>query len=242
MTSSYVVQEGEWLLKIAQSHGFRTEQPLLDANPDLAATYGDNPNILPPGLEIEIPDFEKKTEAAASGAEDHFVAVNKASSLSLTFQDAEGNPLVGWTGDLTIGEKSWPGLRLDGQGAFVVTRIPRDATVGQLLMTPPPDDEGNQAEPQTITVNIGSLDPIVEGDVGRRAIQKMLTNLGFYDGPIDGDLEGDTRDALAWFQEVTGVAGGDGPDGLADDQTCRQLVEVQGNEMPPPVAPEAAAT
>src|ERR1700694_1462366 len=71
--AAYVIQENEWLLKIAEDHGFRTEQPLLDANPELAQKYAQNPNVLPPGVEIEIPDVKQKTESAATGAFDTFV-------------------------------------------------------------------------------------------------------------------------------------------------------------------------
>lgn len=237
---TYVVKESEWLLKIAQDHGFRTEQPLLDANPALAQTYGENPNVLPPGLVIEIPEVKVKSEAGMSGTVNHYSAAVKRSSICLTLAESDGLPMAGWKADLVIGGQTWAGLQLDAAGRVVLTRIPRDATSGQLTLTAPDDADGRPAEPVAVALELGAVDPVVAGDVGRRAVQKLLGNLGFYEGPIDGDLEGDTRHALRWFQDEMGLAGDGEPDGLADAPTCGRLIDDFGDDMPAPVPPEPA--
>jgi peptidoglycan hydrolase-like protein with peptidoglycan-binding domain len=72
----------------------------------------------------------------------------------------------------------------------------------------------------------------------RQQLQVRLTDRGYYDGPIDGHIGPDTREALSYFQRERGLAA----TGLLDAHTARALgldVYVAVDEAEPLTQPPA---
>ena len=61
------------------------------------------------------------------------------------------------------------------------------------------------------------MDPISEVS----GIKRRLANLGFYSGPMDGDMDEETQEALARFQTQQGLPA----TGQADEATRQKLLD-----------------
>lgn len=102
-----------------------------------------------------------------------------------------------------------------------------------------------QAAPPVQTFNpvASASDGILElGDVGPDVtdLQRRLSNLGYYQGPIDGDFGAGTRDAVIQFQRQNGLA----PDGIAGPLTLSTLTSASpiGPTQRPPVSQVPSTT
>jgi hypothetical protein len=244
MPIDHEVKKGEWLLKIAHDHGFGDVQPILDDNPGLLEKLHGNPNVLEPGMTIRIPDRAEKSERVALDKAHRFVATRRRSALCLTLQEPDGAPIEDCAYALTFhGASGAPstGPAYSGRtkgGVIDVRELPDrfDRCVLEL------DVEPDVIE--TIELEIGGLDPLGDlatGGVNGKAVQKILANMGYDIGPIDGDLRGErTIAALARFQgDVDAYHGWPTSipiTGLADLATCQALANMQGNVMAMPKA------
>jgi len=90
MAKQHQIKENETLLNIAHQNGFRTEQPLIDANPELENMCVQNMDVLPPGMAINIPDIRKRVEYAVTTNIHVYRLVKAQKDLVITVQAPDG--------------------------------------------------------------------------------------------------------------------------------------------------------
>src|SRR5581483_7787829 len=88
---THQVKQNESLLSIAREHGFRTEKPLVDANPDLHELVAGNVDVLPPGHKLKVPDKAARVESASTDASHTYRAQTVRKDLILTLQGPDGS-------------------------------------------------------------------------------------------------------------------------------------------------------
>lgn len=185
----YIVRSGDYLSKIAAEHGFADWRTIYnDANNAEFRRLRPNPNLIFPGDRLFIPDKGNKSAPAPTGGESRFRAHRAGNTLELTLIDFEGNALTGKTGTLIVDGASRQ-VTTDGSGVLRAS-IPPQLTHAHLTI-----------EGVTMALALGQLNPMDDADDdGVSGVQGRLTNLGFYDGAIDGRLGDDTADAIRAFQ------------------------------------------
>jgi hypothetical protein len=199
----HVVEPGECLASIAAGAGLPGPQTLLDhpANQQLRERLRENPNLVPVGEEVEIPDPVRHNAPARSRTRIVLPAPDQL-RLRLLIQDGEGKPAADRKWQLKVGAQSAEG------------RLAPTDEEGKLLVWM----QGDDAEPTELLLDLGMLEP---ADTIRGA-QARLMNLGFYDGPLHGDEDDATREALRAFQEAHDLP----PTAALDDDTQRTLAEL----------------
>jgi peptidoglycan hydrolase-like protein with peptidoglycan-binding domain/UDP-2,3-diacylglucosamine pyrophosphatase LpxH len=246
MAGSYTVQENEWLQKIASDNGFRSEQTLIDANPELQNACESNYAVLQPGTTLKIPSKEPRTESRSTGARHEFQVASERKDLVLTLQfepgmavkqgiwklsfpNGEPGPKSGTIQNGNIRIESW--LPEASDADLEIRLAYNDPTEPAYPDDNPEEERVQRQHTETIHLSIGGLDPLVGDEPARgRAVQKILTNLGFYGGPIDGDLTTDrARAALLKYQAQHNIE--PGASRLVDDDTLNHLIEEQGGRI-----------
>lgn len=210
MAITYVVKQGECLSSIAKQFGFRVWRTIYNdpSNARLRSKRPD-PNILFPGDEVMIPDRQAKDEAADTGRRHVFYTKATTTSLRLRVKRS-----TAFDYELAIdGEVVGSGTS-DGD-AQIVHEIAADAKRGELRVwsvdqrAPKTPDNAHRSE-----LRLGWLDPIdtTSGVKGR------LTNLGFYAGVVDQEIDAPTIEAIQAFRRSIGkVARGELDDELRAD-------------------------
>ncbi len=121
-----------------------------------------------------------------------------------------GQPRANQRYVLTIDGTSREG-ETDNNG-MLTEPIPPNASVGRLVIG---EDE------EELWIKFGDIDPITE----LSGVQSRLTNLGHYDGPINGQESDDLRDAIAEFQTEVNIQA----DGQLTDDTRDALLKEHGS-------------
>jgi hypothetical protein len=248
MAFDYVVQDNDTLLTIAQDNGFASTKPLLDANPNLAQSCQGNFDVLMPGTQIHIPDVQLGEDKAPSECRTSFVVNMTRKDLVITIQGPDGKPItrgvykiaydpgdgkVEKSGKLSAGTVRIEDFPTGVSNALLTIHLEPKLDTAR---TPEKDLKTSIAEGppyifEKINLIVGGLDPLViPGSDRNRAVQKILTNLGFYSGDIDGDLTSSkSQAAIRKFQHLAQIT----PSGSAviDDQTIRRLVDEQRNKI-----------
>jgi hypothetical protein len=200
----HIVRKGEWLTLIGHRYGFPRADEVYgyDKNEPLRQLRPD-PNSLAAGDELWIPPcpYETELEQKSAGGGPYEIKVRPAQNekLTATLYDAEGNALADKPYELKIGAHAVEGTT-DDKGKLEEEFDSKYLQYGTYALT---------IDGKKIPLGIGVLDPL-ESNQG---IQARLKNLGYYDGPIDGVLGSDSRDAIRRFQKdnaplkVDGVAG-----------------------------------
>jgi N-acetylmuramoyl-L-alanine amidase len=198
----HVVDQGDWLSKIAKWYGISKWQSIWD-HPQNARLRDErqDPNILYPGDRVYIPAIRQKEDSGSTEQRHKYRLIGDRIKLNLKLIDEEKQPRANVPYKLTIDGESFHGLifekRTDGQGR-ITQDIPVNSEMGYL-----------KVDNQVIQLHLGHLDPIetVSGT------QARLANLGYDPGPIDG-IEGPlARKAVSEFQadfpplEVDGICG-----------------------------------
>ena len=208
MPQRHIVQPGECLSSIASRYGFASFRAVFD-HPDNAdlKKKRKNPSILHPGDVVLIPDKAEKSAEIATGALHRFKLKRAKTLVRIALQV---NGAFGY-------EVIIDGVSTSGKtdGASPIERdIDPHAQGGDLYLWP--DTEGNDERRdglQHIPLRFGHLDPVEEAS----GVQGVLANLGFYFGPIDGQLSDATRAAVWAFQKSAGLTpSGDIDDALRD--------------------------
>lgn len=199
----YTVRSGDYLSKIAAEHGFADWRVIYnDSHNAEFRRKRPNPNLIYPGDQLFIPDKAGKTAPAPTGGQSKFRAHRAGNTLQVALIDFEGNPLADKSGTLIVDGDPRP-VTTDGSGVLHTT-IPAQLTHAHLTI-----------EGVTMVLALGQLNPMDDADDdGISGVQGRLTNLGFYDGPIDGVLGDDTADAIRAFQrnnDMTESGGVDQP-------------------------------
>lgn len=208
--TTHVVQQGEWLSKIARKYGFANWRTIYEhAENEPFRALRPNPDVIFPGDRIAIPHSERKQESCSTGQLHRFEVDRGGDRLRVRLIDASGKPIAG-----ARYECSWPDHRKDGQtgnDGEIDRSLPRGVDRVRLFLP-----EFNYVW----MLDIGHLDP-VECPSG---VQARLANLGFDAGPIDGREGPVLEAAVRAFQEKHGLV----VDGVAGPRTQAKLKDVYG--------------
>jgi hypothetical protein len=199
------------MASIAVEHGFRW-QTLWDLpeNAGLKNTRKD-PYVLFPGDQVFIPEPRIKQQSSATDKRHRFRLKGVPERLRIVVTDEHDQPMANLPYVLEIEEKKFEG-RTDGSGA-IERAIPPNARKGHLLV-------GSGEDQREFSIGLGHVDPVEE----LSGAQGRLLNLGYYDGPVDGNLDGETATALLMFQDKYKLS----PTGENDADTQAKLKEIFG--------------
>ena len=223
MPEDYEVVPGDCMSSIAYAHGFFWQTLWNDgANAALKAKRK-NPNVLMTGDIVHIPDLTIKQEPGATETRHKFMLKGVPEIFRMKLLDADHQPRANLEYTIIIEGNARKGTT-DGNGELKES-IPPDAHSGKLLVPTPPDKSGKpipgRPKFQVMILNLGTLNPVTEIS----GIKSRLTNLGFYKGPIDENLDDDTKRALRAFQRRKGLP----VTGNPDDATQAQLLKIHGH-------------
>jgi hypothetical protein len=189
--SRYEVKQGDRLPTIACKHGFACWQTIWEfaGNAALRELRG-NAHILFPSDEVSIPNRVVRV-AEVEGGTAEYVVQSEAEVLHIRF--AEGD----FGGERKIRFRATP-----DEGAPTEGPLQADGTMEIELPanTMKVDVQLFHDEEDTsffnCTLEVGHLDP----DESTSGIQARLANLGYYTGPIDGEMNDATREAVVGFR------------------------------------------
>lgn len=210
MPTDYIVQQGDCISSIAYNHGLFPDTVWNDpANSELKQLRKD-PNVLMPGDVVYVRDIELKEEACATEKRHRFRRKGVPSKLIIHFY-RKGVPRANESYILTI-EGVLSHGKTDAQGAVQIP-IPPDAASGRISFTKFGD---------AYDIDLGALDPITEIS----GIQGRLSNLGYYSGPIDGQINEQLTQAIRAFKTARNPT--QEPDGDLDEPTRKQIQQASG--------------
>lgn len=211
MPIRYVVKPGDCISSIAFEHGFF---------PDTIWDYPDNaklkelrrdPNVLLPGDIVIIPDLRLKEVTEPTNMVHKFYRKGVPEKLRLQFK-LNNIPRANEPYTLEIDRKTViTGKKTDGEGRIECS-IPPNAR--EILVT---FDEGREI----YNVYAGFLNPVE--DIS--GVQARLSNLGYYDGPIDNRQSEELAAAIRSFQEENNLSS---CDGTLNDETRASLKQAYG--------------
>ena len=193
MAQDYIVADGECLSSIAFENGFFWQT--LWNHPANAAlkTLRKNPNVLMTGDVVHIPDLTVKQEPGATETRHKFMLKGVPEFLRLKLLDSKHQPRANLDYVIVIDGNSRRG-QTDGTGELKES-IPPNAKSGKLILGQPMPGKPNVPR-QVINLQLGNLDPVTEVT----GLKARLANLGFYKGPLDGNLDAATQAAISRFQ------------------------------------------
>lgn len=200
----YTAQQGDCVLSIAEDNGFFWET--VWNHPQNAALKAErkDPAVLLPGDAVFVPDKRPKEVSGATNQVHKYRVKNSPAKLKIRFLDDSDKPRANLKYTLTIDGKETRGTT-DGEGAVNIS-IPPSADVGKLVFEDV-DEEYDLA--------LGSLDPVEEIS----GIQARLKGLGHYMGSATGELDDDTKAAIAEYQQAIGAE----PTGEPTDELKNKL-------------------
>jgi hypothetical protein len=164
-----------------------------------------DPFTLCPGDVICIPDLRIKEVGCVTDKVHKFQRKGVPGKLRLRFCDHEGKPRTNLGYSLDVDGVVTTG-QTDGDGTLERFIAP-DAQSGRITLHAEP--------PEEYELRLGHLEPI-DTIIGQQA---RLANLGFYDGPLDGEDNDELAHAIQAFQAEYGLD----PAAEMDDQTRARL-------------------
>jgi N-acetylmuramoyl-L-alanine amidase len=223
MPEDYEVQPGDCMSSIAYEHGFFWETLWnLSENADLRAARKD-PNVLMKGDMVHIPDLTVKQESRPTDQRHKFMLKGAPEKLRVRLLDIHQKPRANLDYIIVIDGNMRKG-RTDRNGELKES-IPPNAKTGRLILQTPPGKDGKpisgKPATETIDLQLGDLDPVTEVS----GAQARLSNLGFYTGSIDGNLDDATKGAISAFQTKQGLP----VTGALDDATQGKLQSLHGH-------------
>jgi N-acetylmuramoyl-L-alanine amidase len=212
VTIKYVVKQGESLRDIAARHGFDA-RTVYDApeNADLRGSRP-NPEVLFPGDVVQIPERVAKQERGSSGQENAYKCSIPGRVLRLVLKDASQKALANEPYVVLLRSGAVEGST-DGSGALEVSIPPglKQATL--------------KVRGRAFPLGLGHLNPLRNApDRGSSGLKARLRNLGYYGGPIEGELDAGARIAIAIFQRDHGLT----VDGKPNDETLDAVEKEHG--------------
>lgn len=188
---THTVQQGDCILNIAHDNGFfeRTvwEHP---ANQELRKRRRD-PNCLKTGDIVVIPDKRRREESCSTGRLHSFRLLGVPAKMAIQLLH-NGEPRADEPYTVEIDGVKQSGRT--GKDGVVRFNIKPNAKKGSLTI-------GVGALCAEYDIDLGHLDPHDE----HTGIQGRLKNLGYYHGPINGELDDETVTAILVFQHDRGL-------------------------------------
>ncbi len=184
-----------------------------------------NPNVLMAGDVVHIPDKRVKQASCPTDAVHQFVKLGVPEKLHIRLLDRSHKPRPNLEYILAIDGELRKGAT-DGDG-MITESIPPNAQQAKLTFAAPQDVDATgkpiptKPKNQTMILQLGQLNPVsaVSG------LKARLANLGFYNGPIDENLDDKTKAALNAFQARQRIP----VTGAPDAATLQQLQSLHGH-------------
>ncbi len=213
MGKKHTVKQGETLVSIAETYGFRDWRIIYDhaENAELR-TLRPDPEVLSVNDTVNIPDKEQKFVACKTNTAHKFRLKSLKAYLNLTLNDDYDEPYARVSYVLTIDEKKEIKGTTDKNGSLKEV-IPPGSKKGVLVLSSPSGDE-------TWNIDLGHLEP-AGTDMGYQA---RLTNLGYACGKRDGKISDKTLAAVKSFQADNGLEA----TGELDDATKSKIDDLSG--------------
>ncbi|MEW5979677.1 MAG: peptidoglycan-binding protein [Acidobacteriota bacterium] len=219
MGTQHIVEQGEYLAKIATDHGFTDFKSLWDhpENAELKKKRK-NPNILFPGDRVFIPAKEPKEESKATDQRHRFEVKIQKVKLRLVLENIYEEPIANAECELNI-EGETVKLTTDGKGKIEqeISAVAQNATLSA-------KDPKNPVNLIIIPIKIGHLDPVEEPS-GQKA---RLNNLGYAAGPQEGQDDRLNEEAFLSAIEEFQCEHGLTVDGICGPATQAKLKKVHG--------------
>lgn len=203
------VKDGECVASIAMETGHFWETIWNDAANSELKEARKSPYVLLPGDRVAIPEKRPKEESGQTEQRHRFVRKGAPEKLIIHFR-INGEPRKNKHYELDIDGNVTEG-DTDPNGR-VELFIPPNAKTGTIRFI----ESGDSYE-----LDLGHLSPITE----TAGVQGRLRNLGFYEGPIDGQTSDELTAAVTTFQNRHGLRA----DGRITDETRAKLEEVHGS-------------
>jgi putative peptidoglycan binding protein/LysM domain-containing protein len=214
MATDYIVQQGDYLAKLANQFGLPASKIWNHPNNAALKQKRPNPNVLFPGDQLHVPDREPREEPCATDQLHKFETRASKLWLRLTLEDRHHQPIANSKCILEAGNDS-QNLTTDGDGK-IDQLIPADLQDGSVTIR----DPKTPLKDVRIALKIGYLDPIeeVSGQIAR------LNNLGYFAGDVDDPNQAVFLSAVEEFQCDFGLT----VDGICGPDTQGKLKQVYG--------------
>jgi hypothetical protein len=188
----HVVEDGDWLSKIAVWYGFAKWTTIWDAPQNASLRKARNPNLIYPGDQIWIPAATARVESLPTEAP-HAVAIKATpDAISIVLQDGKSISRSGVDYEFTMGTATM------GKGTT--------AADGKVHSTVPSRHDPALLHIAKVEVDlrIGLLNPMDADtpDAGVSGVQARLNNLGLRAGAEDGVLGPRTKRSVLLFQKL----------------------------------------
>ncbi|HEX8408288.1 MAG TPA: peptidoglycan-binding protein [Thermoanaerobaculia bacterium] len=208
-----VVRSGDTVLSIATAAGLLPETVWNDpANAALKEARKDG-EVLLPGDRLTVMNVRPKKVGCATGKRHVFRRKLVPATITFYVQDEEGAPFAAKRYELAIGATKLSGTTGDdGKIEAAIEPAIREGVLRVWL------EEPALPNPWTLELRLGELVPVAH-TIG---VQQRLSNLGFYSGEFDVQLDDDTHAAVAAFQSASGLT----VSGEIDPATRDKLVEI----------------
>ena len=208
MAENYQVKQGDSVFSIAFEKGFFADTIWEHANNEEVKDDRKDPNVLMPGDVVHIPDKRLKEVSKPTNNVHKFQVKNTPKRFRIQIMRGD-LPVRDMEYVLNIEGSETTG-KTDGEG-WITRSISPNAKKGELSLQ----------EGQKFDLNLGFLDPVDEVT----GLQGRLRTLGYYSGPINGELNDDTKESLKEFQAYNDLD----TTGESDDETKSLLEEFAGN-------------
>jgi hypothetical protein len=253
---NYKVKANETLVKIAKDNKFFTIEPILQANTEKWPQLATHHSVLAEGMTLIIPDKQAKKVDQATATSAVYTCKKKAEQhLSMKLYDPHGE-IVSVANDVQLiingspvpitDQTNYDIEPVDYKIFATVNPLPDGAITSSSIKVNLTSVFSGQKIPTEIQINLGGLDPFVDPDAGHTgkpsdnkalkiAVQKILRNLGYYQGDLDGDLDKSASyHAISSFQSKEMQMATDDPDyGKPSVSTCTILSVSHGMPLGP---------
>jgi hypothetical protein len=196
MPEKYIAQKNDCMASIAAKFGFGDYKLIYDdaLNADLK-TKRPNPNLLCAGDKVMIPDRQLKEESCATDQKHVFELKRQKTKLRIQLKDDKDQFLADKKYELKLGDLLIEDST-DGQG-FIEQEIDPRLTSGKLKVFT--GDE--KLKVLVWDIAIGQLEP-PDTD---RGVQHRLKNLGYYFGPLNGNIDDKTQSSVEAYKGDSGM-------------------------------------
>jgi len=204
----HTVKQGDCISSIAFAHGLFPDTVWNDSKNRELKQRRKDPNVLLPGDTVYIRGKEEKEESCASEERHRFRRKGVPEILEIQFKindEPRANEAYVLEIDGALSEE-----QTDADGVAEVW-IPPNAMKGKISFR----DRGDEYE-----LDLGGLDPLTEIS----GVQARLGSLGFYDGPVDGEMSDELEQAIRVVQERHDLE----PTGKLDEATRNVILDEYG--------------